>query len=127
MFILTIHDRNGVQLKEGDFVKILDNGGRLTFFAEVKYLPQEMIITPFHTFSFSELEKVENNEAGQPDIPSTAVLSTEERYKIYYLPDPIKTTQENHENFSRFLMDWRQCESHLEKRMWRIKKFGKEL
>lgn len=56
-FILTLFDRLGNPLNEGDFVKISD-GRRWTFFCEVKFLPDGYSIAPFSTFSFHSVEKI---------------------------------------------------------------------
>jgi len=55
MFKLTIHDRNGAKLEEGDIVKISNR--TMTFFSEVKYLEPEKVLTPFHTFVLAKLKK----------------------------------------------------------------------
>jgi len=112
MFKLSIHDRNGIELSQGDIVKISD-GVRITFFAEVKYLPKEQVITPFHTFSFSSVEKVDS-------VPDNAILSSEERYNIWYLPSTEGYEDLKAQEFDKFLTDWRTCEYLLEKRMFRI-------
>lgn len=114
MFTLTLHDRKGTELNEGDFVKI-SNGKQFTFFAEVKYLEKEGVIAPFHTFSFHSFEKVD-------EIPKEAKHSTEERYNIWYLYDEKAAKDKNAETFKDYLISWRECEHHLEKRSWRISK-----
>lgn len=114
MFTLTIHDRSGNELHEGDFVKISD-GKRFTFFAEVKYLEDIQVITPFHTFSFHSVEKVS-------EIPPEAKKSNEERYGIWYIYHESAEPDEAAERFNRYLTSWRNCEYQLEKRSWRIKK-----
>ena len=113
MFQLKIYDRNGTELKEGDIVKI-SNGRLFEFYAEVKYLESEQLITPFHTFSFLSFVKVDR-------LPDNAVKSTEERYGIWYIPGENQEYIDA-EQFNMYLLDWRQCESLLEKRMWRINK-----
>lgn len=114
MFTLTLHDRKGNLLKEGDIVKISD-GREFTFFAEVKYLESEGAIAPFHTFSFNSFEKVDK-------VPENAIKSTEERYGIWYLNRDVAEKDKEAEEFRRYLMSWRECEHHLEKRSWVIKK-----
>jgi len=114
MFILKLHDRKGNELKEGDIVKI-SNGYEFTFFAEVKYIESEGIITPFHTFSFHSFEKVES-------IPITAIKSKEERYNIWYLYKNETEKDKEFANFEKYLMSWRQCEHHLGQRSWAIVK-----
>ena len=79
--------------------------------AFLKYLPDEQVITPFGTFSFYSFEKVDS-------LPENAVKSTEERYNIWYLQDPEKDDQA--EDFESYLMDWRVCETNIQKRLWRI-------
>lgn len=113
MFELKLYDRNGTELKLGDIVKISD-GRSFNFYAEVKYLESEQLITPFHTFSFNSFVK-------EDKLPDNAVRSTEERYGIWWVPGEAETDKDA-DQFRDYLMDWRKCESHLEKRMWRIKK-----
>ena len=112
MFTLTIHDRKGTQLKEGDIVKVSDRKN-FNFYAEVKFLEPEKVLAPFHTFSFHSFEKVDR-------VPDGALKSTEERYGIWYLPDEVKETDEDGEQFNDYLMSWRACEHELEARSWRI-------
>ena len=107
-FRLTLYDRNGIALNLGDIVKISD-GHRFTFYSEVKYLAQEKTITPFHTFSFSSIEKVDK-------VPDYAIKSTEERYDMWYLPNP--DNDENGESHRDYLMSWRECEHNL--RAWTL-------
>lgn len=112
MFILKLFDRNGTELNEGDIVKISD-GKKFTFFAEVKYIESEGIITPFHTFSFHSFEKVDK-------VPIEAVKSTETRYNIWYIYTDTAEIDDKAEHFERYLMSWRECEHHVDKRSWRI-------
>ena len=111
MFTLELYDRNGVKLQLGDLVKI-SNGKSFDFYAEVKYLPEEQIITPFHTFSFHSVVKVD-------EVPKGAVKSSEERYNVWYLlgRDQFDTDPEAGE---RYLQSWRACEYKLEQKMFRI-------
>lgn len=113
MFKLTIHDRNGVELKEGDIVRIISQD-KWQFYSEVKYLQPEKVLTPFHTFSFKSVEKVDS-------VPDIAIKSTEERYNIWFLPT-IEFEDQGREQFSKYLMSWRECEYLLENRLWRINK-----
>ncbi|TXI90600.1 MAG: hypothetical protein E6Q36_01165 [Chryseobacterium sp.] len=113
MFKLTIHDRNGVELKEGDIVKIIVRE-EFQFFCEVKYLEGDKVLTPFHTFSFHSVEKIDK-------VPEKAIKSKEERYNIWFMPTK-KYDDQGMEAFSKYLMSWRQCEHLLEKRMWRIER-----
>jgi len=113
VFKLNLYDRKGNKLKLGDIVKVSD-GRQFQFFAEVKYLKDEEVITPFHTFSFHSFEKVDC-------VPDDAVKSTEERYDIWYLPNPKKDIAEYVKAAENYLMDWRQCEHLLESRCYRIK------
>lgn len=109
MFKLTLHDRNGEELKLGDIVKIsLRN--EFTFFCEVMYLPDLKVIAPFHTFSFHSFEKCE--------LPTNAIKSQEAHYNIWYLENPEEDSQA--EKFNNFLMSWRDCEYRLEERSYRI-------
>ena len=84
MFNLELYDRKGVKLKLGDIVKV-SNRHNFNFYAEVKYLPNEGVITPFHTFSFHSFEKVDA-------VPEHAVKSTEDRYNIWYTHTPAIVT-----------------------------------
>lgn len=108
MFTLKLYDRKGAELNLGDIVKIVDNHGRTTFFAEVTWLEKEQVIAPFHTFSFNSFEKVDR-------LPEGVIKSSEQRYNIWYLDEP-----EQDEKFEHYLMSWRECEHHLETRCWRI-------
>jgi hypothetical protein len=104
MFTLKIVDRKGIELNIGDIVKV-SNGKNFNFYAEIKYLENEKILTPFHTFSFSSFEKADN-------IPDNAIKSNEERYNIWFVPNSIQEIDEQAKEFSEYLMSWRQCE-HL--------------
>lgn len=106
MFILKLLDRKGKELNIGDIVKVSD-GRYITFFAEVKWLEKEKVITPFHTFSFHSFEKVDK-------VPDDAIKSTEERYNIWYLDEKIED-DEGVSNFEHYLMEWRKCERILER------------
>jgi hypothetical protein len=112
MFVLNLYDRKGKELKLGDFVKISD-GKMFTFFAEVKYLPEEKFITPFHTFSFHSFEKVDS-------VPAAAKQSTEERYKIWYVCGEDAEADNEADDFKTYLMNWRQCDNFLKDRCYRI-------
>lgn len=112
MFTLKLYDRKGTELKIGDIVKISD-GNRFTFFAEVKYLEDEQVITPFHTFSFHSVEKVDS-------VPKEARKSTEDRYGIWYISHGEAEKDKGAKKFKDFLMSWRQCEHNIDERMWRI-------
>lgn len=109
MLVLELYDSNGLKLNFGDIVRV--SNGRVEFFAEVKYLEKEQIITPFHTFSFHSFHKVNV-------LPDGLNKSSETRYDIWYNP----LTNHEYENVkdSQYLMDWRQCEHLLEKRCYRI-------
>lgn len=112
MFELKLFDRKGQELKLGDIVKISD-GKNFKFFCEVTYLDNEKIIAPFHTFSFHSFEKVDA-------VPANAMLSSEERYKIWYLLWEEAEVDENSEKFNDYLMGWRQCEHLIDNRCYRI-------
>lgn len=110
MFQLTLHDRNGEELRIGDIVRIsLRN--EFTFFCEVTYFPEAGIIAPFHTFSFHSFEKCE--------LPANVIKSQETRYNIWYLDSP--EDDKHAEKFNNYLMSWRDCEYRLEERCYRIK------
>lgn len=103
-FKLTLHDRNGTELNQGDIVRVYNTGREYEFYSEVKYLPEEKVIAPFHTFTFHSFEKVDK-------VPDNAVQSTNERYKIWYLGDTEQTDNSDmHENY---LTSWRECEHYL--------------
>lgn len=113
MFILKLYDRNGRELNIGDLVKISDHRSQFSFFCEVKWLEDEKVITPFHTFSFHSFEKIDK-------VPENAIKSTEERYNIWYLYEDQAEHDTERASFDNYLMSWRECEHHLEKRSWRI-------
>lgn len=112
MFKLTLYDRVGNELKIGDIVKV-SNGQRLQFYAEVKYLEAEKVITPFHTFSFHSFEKIET-------LPENAIRLSEERYAIWYTHSPELDESQAVQHAEKYLIDWRHCEYLLEKRCFRI-------
>lgn len=102
MFKLKITDRQGAELKEGDIVAISDRAS-FKFYAEVKYLEEQQVLAPFHTFSFHSFEKIEK-------VPDGATLSSETRYKVWYDMNPVNDYKSR--DFEGYLMSWRQCE-HL--------------
>lgn len=112
MFTLKLYDRKGQELNLGDIVKVSD-GKTITFYAEVKYLEKEKVITPFHTFSFHSFEKADT-------IPADAIKSTEERYNIWYVVDDDRTEDNGASQAEKYLMDWRCCEHLLHQRCFRI-------
>lgn len=114
MFKLTIHDRNGVELKEGDFVKVFSGGGYV-FFSEVKYDDKEGYLYPFHTFSFHSVEKVDK-------VPENAILSNEERYRCWFLDELEEVNEDG--SFNKYLTSWRECEIRLEKSCFRIQRLN---
>jgi len=114
MFTLKLYDRKGTELNEGDVVHISD-GKSFDFWAEVKYLEKENAIAPFHTFSFHSFVKVDK-------VPEHAVKSTEERYNIWYVYKENAETDNEAELFENYLMSWRECESMIDKRCFRIQK-----
>lgn len=116
MFILTLQDRKGNELNEGDIVKI-SNGKDFTFYSEVKYLEDEQCIVPFHTFSFHSFEKVDK-------LPNNAIQSTETRYKIWYVSAIDAEEDKTGEEFRQYLMSWRECEIALEYRCFVINKLA---
>lgn len=112
MFILELYDREGTKLNLGDIVKISD-GSRFQFYAEVKYIEKENIITPFHTFTYRSFVKIDK-------LPNDVVKSTEERYNIWYHKNP---EEDNYSaEFEQYLSTWRHIEDFMDKRCWRIKK-----
>jgi hypothetical protein len=113
--LLTIHDKNGVELNFGDIVKIECStaGSHYTFYSEVKYLPESQSIAPFHTFAFHAVEKVDK-------VPDGATESTEERYKIWFHQHEESEDGPSENNYSRYLMEWRECEHLLSEKIFRI-------
>ena len=105
---LTLQDANGVELKFGDIVAISD-GRHLNFYCEVAYLEDQKAIAPFHTFSLHNVKKVDK-------LPEGVVRAKEERYKVWYHPDP-KKDKNPHEDY---LMSWRSCEKLIRDRMFKI-------
>ena len=114
MFTLKLFDRKKQPLKEGDIVKISDSR-QFTFFCEVKYLPKEKVITPFHTFSFHSFEKIDA-------VPQNAIKSTEERYNIWYVYEENAEEDKAANLFESFLTDWRVCERLIDSRCFDIEK-----
>ncbi len=97
MFKLTLHDRNGVELKQGDIVKI-SNGKEFTFFAEVKWLEKEQAIAPFHTFSFHSFEKVDK-------VPEKALRRVVEAdYNWWFLCSEDAEMDDDAERAKRYLL-----------------------
>jgi hypothetical protein len=113
MFTLKLYDRKGAELNIGDIVKISDHRSQFSFFCEVKFLQNEKVITPFHTFSFHSFEKIDK-------VPEHAIKGTEDRYNIWYLYEDEAENDTERASFDNYLMSWRECEHHLEKRSWRI-------
>lgn len=113
MFKLTLHDRNGVELKLGDIVKI-SNGKTFTFYAEVKWLEKEKAIAPFHTFTYHSFEKVDK-------VPEKAIKRiVEAEYEWWFLCDEDAETDEYAEEAKRYLTSWRDCETLLNSRSYQI-------
>lgn len=112
MFKLSLYDRNGTELKQGDIVAVSDSKA-FKFYAEVKWLEKEECIAPFYTFSFHSFEKVDK-------IPGHAVKSSEERYNIWFTHSPKVDKKEAVEKAERYLLDWRQCERLIESRCFKI-------
>lgn len=118
MFKLELYDRVGNKLHIGDIVKVSDGKG-FSFFAEVKYLEDEKVITPFHTFSFHSFEKVDK-------VPDHAKKSTEEMFDMWYTHSPELDEEKAAKEAEKYLIDWRQCEHLLEKRCFRIELLSHE-
>lgn len=114
MFKLKLYDRNGVELHEGDIVRI-SNAGKFNFFAEVKYLDAENAIAPFQTFVFSAVEKIDA-------VPPEAVKAREERYNVWYVPDGEATIDEQAKENNDYLWSWRELEHQIDARCWRIER-----
>lgn len=112
-FIMQLADRKGVALNEGDIVAI-SNGTRFTFYAEVKYLPEKKVISPFHLFSFHSFEKVES-------VPAGAIGHIAEDNAVYWsVPEEASQADDEAGQFDKYLADWRQCEHLLQQRCYRI-------
>lgn len=111
-FELTLYDRKGVQLNEGDIVKVSD-GKSFKFYSEVKYLEKEQSIAPFHTFCFHSFEKVDKVPEGLNEGTG------EERYRIWYDMNAEPDTDAKY--YENYFMDWRKCERMMES-PWRVKK-----
>lgn len=109
MFELTLYDSKGIKLHIGDIVKVEGNN-EVTFYTEVKWLEKEKAISPFHTFCFHSIEKVDG-------LPKNAQKSeSEDRFDLWYTyPD-----SECKRNVEQYLSGWRECENLLEKRCFRI-------
>lgn len=108
-FELKIYDRKGTELHLGDTVMVSD-GNKIHFYAEVKWIAKQSILTPFHTFSFHSFEKVNA-------VPIDAVKSSEQRYNIWYLAEG----KEDEVRFEDYLKSWRECEIAMEKGCFRIR------
>lgn len=115
MLLLTIHDKNGTELNFGDIVKVesYSCGRHYTFFSEVKYLPESQSIAPFHTFAFHGVEKVDK-------LPDGAVQMDEQRYRCWMLFHEDTENSPSEKSYSRYLMEWRECEHLLSEKIFRI-------
>lgn len=114
MFEITFHDRNGLELKEGDIVALSD-GRSLQFYCEVKWIEEEQIMAPWHTFSFHSVEKVDK-------LPEGLTLSNETRFKCWYHNEPLEDGENS--KFNDYLMEWRTCEREIDRRVFRIKRIN---
>lgn len=113
MIELKLYDRLGAELNFGDIVKVSDRK-KFHFYAEVKYLPEEECITPFHTFSFHSFEKVDK-------VPDHAIKSMiEKRYDIWFVNSPEPENNDGLKAGEKYLLSWRECERLLEQRCFRI-------
>ncbi len=111
-FKLTIHDREGTQLNEGDIVAISD-GARFKFYSEIKYNPEKKCIYPFHTFSFHSVVKVDS-------LPPEAKQCNEIDYKCWYINHDDSNEDTLAKEYSQYLLSWRECERLLKKNMFQI-------
>ena len=114
MFKLKLYDRNGVELHEGDIVRI-SNSGLFNFFAEVKYLEAENAIAPFHTFVFASVEKIDA-------VPEGATKAREDRYNVWYVADGEAAVDEQAKENNDYLWSWRELEHQIDARCWRIER-----
>lgn len=104
MFVLKLKDSNGTDLNIGDIVQVKNSRGT-TFYSEVKYLEYEETITPFHSFAFHCIIKVDK-------VPDNAIKTDrEERFNMWYCPDEKEVSEKD---FHNYIMDWRACERRLE-------------
>lgn len=110
MFTVKLFDRDHQELKIGDIVAISD-GKALKFYAEIQFMEKERMVSPFHTFSFHSVKKVEK-------VPDGAELCTEDRFKCWYMPNPENdAVSERHNDY---LIEWRKCERMLEHTMFEV-------
>ncbi len=117
MFKLTLHDREGTELNEGDLIKISD-GKAFSFYSEVKWLADTQVIAPFHIFTFHSFLKVDK-------LPDTAILSPcskEDRCKYWYVVSSKQELDKKANAYDGYLRSWLECEKPLEERTYRITK-----
>jgi hypothetical protein len=113
MIELKLYDRQGAKLNFGDIVKV-SGGHNFHFYSEVKYLPEEECITPFHTFTFHSFEKVDK-------VPDYAIKSMiEKRYDIWFANSPEPENLEGWIKGEKYLLSWREYERLFEQRCFRI-------
>ena len=112
MFTLELFDRNGEKLQQGNIVKVSD-GRNFKFYSEVKWLEQEQVIAPFHTFSFHSFVKVDK-------LPENLQLSTQEtRYSIWWTVG--EEMDEAAEKGETYLKQWRGIEEYINNGIYKIK------
>ncbi len=112
MWQLRLYDSFQTELNEGDLVQI-DSGRGNVFYAQVKLLEDENAFSPFHTFSFCKIRKIEN-------LPSSAVKMDEDRYDCWY--DAGEELKQ--EDYNLYYYDWKSCESRMNERSFRIFKIS---
>lgn len=134
MFRLTLHDNMGVELVEGDIVKVINRGHDNTiFFSEVRWIEKngckEGILVPFHTFSFHSFQKIEGGlEALLSIYKDRLIECIVEGVEYWYVSklDSEKLNddenEEDEDEVSKYLMDWRQCEYLISEGCYRITK-----
>jgi hypothetical protein len=107
---IKLFDRDKQELNFGDIVAISD-GHALKFYAEVQYMEADRAISPFHTFSFHSVKKVDK-------VPDDAVECDEPRFKCWYAPKP--EIDDYGQKIENYLMAWRECERFLEQSMFEV-------
>lgn len=88
-FYFELLDCSGNVLNEGDIVRITTHRNGPIFYSEVRYLPEKIMIVPFHNFAFKTVERVN-------EIPKEAKQLNEVLFKAWVLPDGKSESDETH-------------------------------